>query len=102
MLAVLVFGAGSPKASKTILMAQGPALPQDAGRRMEPYASPKEKKIGAKRPKIQHVAPDPARSRSRSERVAEKQAVAAERRAIKKSARRHLKQQMLSEVDDGG
>ncbi len=66
---------------------------------MDPYASPKEKKIGAKPPKIQHVAPDPARSRS--ERMAEKRAVAAERRAIKKSARRHLKQQMLSKVEGG-
>lgn len=66
---------------------------------MNPYANPKETKIGAKRPKIQHVAPDPARSRS--ERAAEKHAVAAERRAIKKSARRHFKQQMLAEVEGG-
>ena len=67
---------------------------------MDPYASPKETKLGAKRPKIQHVAQDPANPRSRRERQAEKEAVIAERRAIKKSARRHLKQQMLAELDD--
>jgi hypothetical protein len=67
---------------------------------MDPYASPKETKIGAKKPKIQHLAPDPANPRSRREREAEKQAVIAERRAIKKSARRHLKTQMLSELED--
>jgi hypothetical protein len=39
-------------------------------------------------------------TRTRKERQAEKEAVAAERRAIKKSARRHLKQQLLDEVRD--
>ena len=67
---------------------------------MDPYASPKETKIGANKPKIQHLAPDPANPRSRREREAEKQAVVAERRAIKKSARRHLKRQMLAELED--
>ena len=67
---------------------------------MDPYASPKETKLGAKRPKIQHVAHDPLHPRSKRERQAEKEAVVAERRAIKKSARRHLKQQMLAELDD--
>ena len=67
---------------------------------MDPYARPKEPKVGANRPKIQHVAEDPAQPRTRRERQAEKEAVAAERRAIKKSARRHLKQQMLNELDD--
>ncbi|HSH38692.1 MAG TPA: hypothetical protein VK993_07895 [Chthoniobacterales bacterium] len=67
---------------------------------MDPYAKPKETKVGANRPKIQHVAQDPGNPRSRRDREAEKQAVAAERRAIKKSARRHLKQQMLSEVEE--
>lgn len=67
---------------------------------MDPYASPKEKKLGANRPKIQHVAADPANPRTRREREAEKEAVIAERRAIKKSARRHLKQQMLAELDE--
>ena len=67
---------------------------------MDPYASPKETKLGAKRPKIQHVAHDPANPRSRRERQAEKEAVIAERRAIKKSVRRHLKQQMLAELEN--
>ena len=67
---------------------------------MDPYASPKETKLGAKRPKIQHVAEDPANPRTRRERQAEKEGVIAERRAIKKSARRHLKKQMLAELDE--
>ena len=67
---------------------------------MDPYASPKETKTGAKRPKIQHVAESPEQRRTRRERQAEKEGVAAERRAIKKSARRHLKQQMLAELND--
>jgi hypothetical protein len=67
---------------------------------MDPYAKPKETRIGANKPKIQHIAEDPARPRTRSERQAEKEAVVAERRAIKKSARRHLKQQMHDELDD--
>lgn len=67
---------------------------------MDPYASPKETKLGAKRPKIQHVAPDPENPRTRRERQAEKEGVIAERRAIKKSARRHLKRQMLAELEN--
>jgi hypothetical protein len=39
-------------------------------------------------------------SRTHKERQAEKEAVAAERRAIKKSARRHLKQQLLDELEN--
>jgi hypothetical protein len=66
---------------------------------MDPYAKPKERKVGAQRPKITHL-PRIADTRTRRERQAEKQAVAAERRAIKKSARRHLKQQLLAELDD--
>jgi len=66
---------------------------------MNPYAHPKETKVGARRPKIEHVAPDPENPRSRRDRLAEKQGVAAERRAIKKSARRHLKKEMLSELE---
>ena len=65
---------------------------------MEPYAKPKEKKVGANRPKIAHL-PSAVETRTRQERQAEKQVVAAERRAIKKSARRHLKQAMLEELD---
>ena len=65
---------------------------------MDPYARPNERKIGAQRPKITHL-PSAVETRTRKERQAEKQAVAAERRAIKKSARRHLKQVMLAELD---
>jgi hypothetical protein len=66
---------------------------------VDPYAKPKEKKIGARRPKISHLAQSLER-RTRSERQAEKEAVLAERRAIKKAARRHLKQQLLHELDE--
>lgn len=64
---------------------------------MDPYAKPKERKVGANRPKISHL---PARidKRTHSERKADKQSVAAERRAIKKSARQDLKKQVLSEL----
>lgn len=66
---------------------------------MDPYAKPNERKIGAKRPKISHL-PRAAEIRTRSERQAEKQAVAAERRAIKKSARRHLKKDLLADLEE--
>jgi hypothetical protein len=66
---------------------------------MEPYAKPKEKKVGAQRPKISHL-PSTVETRTRQERLAEKQAVAAERRAIKKSARRHLKHELLEELEE--
>jgi hypothetical protein len=65
---------------------------------MDPYAQPREKKVGANRPKISHL-PSAVETRTRQERQAEKQAVAAERRAIKKSARRYLKQQLHSELN---
>jgi len=65
---------------------------------MEPYAKPAEKKVGADRPKISHL-PSSVETRTRKERLAEKQAVAAERRAIKKSARRHLKRELLKELE---
>jgi hypothetical protein len=65
---------------------------------MDPYAKPKERKIGTQRPKISHL-PSAVDARTRKERQADKQAVAAERRAIKKSARQHLKQQLLAELD---
>lgn len=64
---------------------------------MEPYAKPTEKKVRANRPKIAHL-PSAVETRTRQERQAEKQAVAAERRAIKKSARRHLKQELEEEI----
>ena len=65
---------------------------------MDPYAKPREKKVGGRRPKISHLAQSVDR-RTRRERQADKEAVAAERRAIKKAARRHLKQQLLQEFD---
>jgi hypothetical protein len=65
---------------------------------VDPYAKPKERKIGAQRPKILHL-PSSAERRTRRERLAEKEAVAAARRAIKKAARRHLKQQLLEELE---
>jgi hypothetical protein len=65
---------------------------------VDPYAKPKEKNVGARRPKISHLAQTVER-RTRRERQAEKEAVAAERRAIKKAARRHLKQRLLEELD---
>jgi hypothetical protein len=66
---------------------------------MEPYAKPKERNVGANRPKISHL-PSAVEVRTRQERQAEKQAVAAERRAIKKSARRHLKKELLEELEE--
>jgi len=65
---------------------------------VDPYAKPKKKKVAVHRPKISHLAQSVDR-RTRRERLAEKEAVAAERRAIKKAARRHLKQQLLQELD---
>jgi len=66
---------------------------------MNPYAKPNERKVGTRRPKISHLPKD-VDTRTRGQRQAEKEAVAAERRAIKKSARWHLKQQLLDEVRD--
>jgi hypothetical protein len=66
---------------------------------VDPYAKPNERKVGAHRPKISHLAQSIER-RTRRERQAEKEAVASERRAIKKAARRHLKQQLLRELDE--
>jgi hypothetical protein len=66
---------------------------------MDPYAKPNERKVGAQRPKISHL-PSEIDNRTLSERRAERQAVAAERRAIKKSARRHLKHELLDELNN--
>jgi hypothetical protein len=66
---------------------------------MDPYAKPKERKAGAQRPKIRHV-PQSVEPRTRRERKAEKEGVAAERRAIKKAARQHFKEQLLRELED--
>ena len=65
---------------------------------MDPYAKPNERKVGANRPKISHL-PSEIDQRTRNQRRAEKQAVAAERRAIKKSARQNLKQELLSDLE---
>jgi hypothetical protein len=64
---------------------------------MDPYAQPKEKKVGANRPKISHL-PSAVETRTRQERQDERQAVAAERRAIKKSARRYLQKELDEEI----
>jgi hypothetical protein len=66
---------------------------------MDPYAKPKERKVGARRPRIRHVSQS-VEPRTRRERQAEKQGVVAQRRAIKKAARRHLKEQLLRETED--
>jgi hypothetical protein len=54
-------------------------------------------KVGANRPKISHL-PSDLETRTRQQRQAEKQAVAAERRAIKKAARRNLKRELDEEI----
>jgi hypothetical protein len=66
---------------------------------MDPYAKPKERNVGALRPKIRHV-PQSVEPRTRRERQAEKEGVTTQRRAIKKAARRHLKQQLLREREE--
>jgi hypothetical protein len=66
---------------------------------MDPYAKPNERKVGAQRPKISHL-PGKIDERTRKQRQAEKQAVAAERRAIKKAARQRLKRQLRDDVED--
>jgi hypothetical protein len=66
---------------------------------MDPYAKPEERNIGVRRPNIRHV-PQSLEPRTRREREAEKQGVAVERRAIKKAARRHLKEQLVRELED--
>lgn len=66
---------------------------------MDPYAKPDEKKIGANRPTISHL-PGDIDTRTRQQRQAEKQTVAAERRAIKKAARRNLKRELEEEISD--
>lgn len=66
---------------------------------MDPYAKPNERKVGVRRPKIAHLPPQ-AETRNKQQRKAEKEAVVAERRAIKKSARRYWKQQLASELEE--
>lgn len=69
---------------------------------MDPYIKPGEREVGEKRPRIQHLHPDAAEEKTRREREIDKQRLAAQRRAIKKAARRHLKQQLQSDVDEAG
>ena len=66
---------------------------------MDPYARPDERKVGARRPKISHL-PSETDPRTRAERKAEKEHVVAERRAIKKSARRHLQKELQSDLEE--
>lgn len=64
---------------------------------MDPYAKPKERRVGVNRPKISHL-PSGIDKRTRSQRRADKQEVTAEKRAIKKAARRNLKKQLQDEL----
>ena len=64
---------------------------------MDPYAKPDERRLGMNRPKISHL-PSEIDKRTRSQRRADKQEVTAERRAIKKAARRNLKKQLQDEL----
>jgi len=66
---------------------------------MDPYAKPNERKVGVNRPKIAHL-PSEIENRTRNQRRADKQAVAAERRAIKKAARRQLKKHLIDELNE--
>jgi hypothetical protein len=66
---------------------------------MDPYAKPNERRVGANRPKIAHL-PSEIDNRTRNQRRTEKQAIAAERRAIKKAARRQLRKQMVDDLDE--
>ena len=64
---------------------------------MDAYAQPNERKVGKNRPRISHQPPA-IETRTPAERRKEKQAVAAERRRIKKSARRHLQRELQEEL----
>ena len=64
---------------------------------MDPYAKPNERKVGANRPKVSHLPAD-VDQRTRSQRRADKEAVMAERRAIKKAARQQLKRKLRDEL----
>jgi len=66
---------------------------------MEPYAKRKERKVGENRPKVSHLPPS-LDERTPGQRRAEKQAVAHERRAIKKAARQELQKQMRKDLDE--
>jgi hypothetical protein len=65
---------------------------------VDPYAKPNERRIGLNRPKIAHL-PGAIDKRTASQRRIEKQAVAAERRAIKKAVRQDLKKKLRDEIE---
>ena len=67
---------------------------------MDPYAKRNEHKVGENRPKISHLPAD-VDLRTRRDRQREKQAVADERRAIKKAARQELKRKLRDELVEG-
>jgi hypothetical protein len=67
---------------------------------MDPYATPNERKVGQNRPKIPHTAPDASERLTRKDRDAAKDRIAAQRRAIKKAARRQLKRDMLTKLEE--
>jgi hypothetical protein len=64
---------------------------------VDPYAKPKERRVGANRPKISHLPAD-VDHRTHKDRQREKQAVADQRRAIKKAARQDLKRKLRNEL----
>jgi len=64
---------------------------------VDPYAKRNERRVGENRPKISHL-PDKIDNRTPGQRRAEKQGVAAERRAIKKAARQELKRKLRDEL----
>jgi hypothetical protein len=65
---------------------------------MDPYAKRNERRVGENRPKISHLPAD-ANHRTRKDRQREKQAVADERRAIKKAARQELQRKLRDELE---
>ena len=64
---------------------------------MDPYTKPNERRVAAARPKISHTG-SATDTRTRQERRKQKEEVLAERRGMKKAARRHLKRQLLDEL----
>ena len=66
---------------------------------MEPYAKRNERRVGANRPKVSHL-PAEVDHRTRVDRQREKQAVADQRRAIKKAARQQLKRNLRQEAEE--
>jgi hypothetical protein len=64
---------------------------------MDAYAQPNERQIGKNRPRISHLPPT-TDTRTHSDRQREKEGVAAARRRIKKSARRHLQRELQREL----